>query len=513
MNASNIIDIGSRLELFVDDCLIARVSGVQRRLHHPIPQEVVMVTDQPWEGNACGMVTVFQDEGRYRMYYRGLQFALTDEGKHEPHPEYTCYAESDDGVHWERPELGLVEHEGSKKNNIVWGREERLGLHSLSPFRDPNPAATEDARYKSWMVGANPDHEGEPKTPGAKGLFPMKSSDGFHWELAKDGPGITYGRFDSHNVCFWDTVRSEYRSYHRNFLEREPYAAHENAAAGAVRGTRAQRDMLTATSQGFVEWSDSVFLTYERGKPDELYTNSIIPYFRAPHIFVGFPMRYIDRGWSDAMEDLPELEHRRQRADLVVRYGSALTDAMFMSSRDGRHFDLWHESFIRPGLRPQDNWTYADNLPNWGLVTTKSRFAGAPDELSIYTIEGYWRGESLNFRRHTLRMDGFVSVQAPASGGELVTKPVAFSGHELVLNFSASAAGSVKVEILQDEEDLPIEGYTLDDCREILGDDLERRVVWKGSSDVSRLAGVPIRLRFVMKDADLFAFGFREGTG
>ena len=68
------------------------------------------------------------------------------------------------------------------------------------------------------------------------------------------------------------------------------------------------------------------------------------------------------------------------------------------------------------------------------------------------------------------------------------------------------------MEILQDEEDLPIEGYALGDCREILGDDLERRVVWKGSPDVSRLAGLPIRLRFVMKDADLFAFGFREGT-
>ena len=97
-----------------------------------------------------------------------------------------------------------------------------------------------------------------------------------------------------------------------------------------------------------------------------------------------------------------------------------------------------------------------------------------------------------------------------APGGELVTKPLVFSGSELVLNFSASAAGSVKVEILQDEEDLPVEGHTLDDCREILGDDLERRVVWNGSPDVSRLAGVPIRLRFVMKDADLFAFGFRD---
>lgn len=509
MNEHRITNVGSRLELLVDDSLIARMSGVALRLHHPVPQEVALVTDRPWEGNASGMFAVFQDEGRYRMYYRGLQFTVTDDENGQPHPEFTCYAESDDGIHWERPELGLFEFDGSKQNNIVWGHEERFGLHCLSPFRDPNPAATENARYKSWCVGSNPNHEGPSKTPGAKGLFPMKSADGIHWTPMKEEPGITYGRFDSHNVAFWDAVRGEYRSYHRNFLESESYAVHEDAAAEGVRGTRSQRDILTATSGDFLNWTDSVFLTYEWGKPDHLYTNSIIPYFRAPHIFVGFPMRYVERPWSDAMEDLPELEHRRKRSNLNMRYGSALTDAMFMSSRDGRHFHLWPESFIRPGLRPQDNWVYADNLPNWGIVTTKSRFAGAPDELSIYAIEGYWRGESLNLRRYTLRQDGFVSAQASANGGELITRPLVFDGHELVLNFSASAAGSVKVEILQDEEDLPLEGYTLADCREILGDDLERRVVWNGSADVSGLAGLPIRLHFVMRDADLFAFQFR----
>ena len=504
------IDVGDWLELFVDDYLIAQMSGLERRLHRPVPQDVALVTDQPWEGNASGMVAVFQDEGLYRMFYRGLQFELEGEKDvRQPHPEFTCYAESEDGINWHRPELGLIEFQGSKKNNIIWNGGQHSCVHSLSPFKDTNPAADADARYKSWAIGANSGHDGPPKTPGAKGLFPMKSPDGIHWEFASDQPGITYGRFDSHNVCFWDEGRGEYRSYHRNFLERESYVAHEDAAPGAVRGTRAQRDMLTATSENFLDWSDSVYLTYERGKPDQLYTNSIIPYFRAPHILVGFPMRYVERPWGGAVEDLPELEHRRKRSDLSLRYGAALTDAMFMSSRDGRHFDLWPESFIRPGLRPQGNWTYADNLPNWGLVTTGSRFAGAPDEISLYTIEGYWRGNSLDLRRHTIRLDGFVSVQAPASGGELVTRPLVFSGGELTLNFSASAAGSVRVEILQDEEDLPLKGYTLDDCREVLGDDLERRVVWGENSDVSHLAGIPVRLRFQMRDADLYAFRFR----
>lgn len=510
MNPNAATDIGQRLELFVDDSLIARKSGVELRLHRPTPREVVLVTDRPWEGNACGMVTVFQDDDRYRMYYRGWHLMITDDGKMERRRECTCYAESTDGVHWERPDLGLVEFNGSKQNNIVMGHGLLPGLHTLAPFKDGNPAAPESARYKAWGVGANPDHAGPPKTPGIKGLFPLQSADGIRWQRATDNPAITHGRFDSHNVVFWDEVRGEYRSYHRNFLEPGPYAAqHDAVPAGGSRGTRSQRDMLTATSKDFLEWSDSALLTYERGKTDQLYTNSIIPYFRAPHIFVGFPMRYIERPWSDAIEDLPEREHRRRRSDLNERYGTALTDTMFMASRDGGHFDLWPESFIRPGLRPQDSWTYADIFPNWGIVTTASPFAGAPDELSIYVVEGYWRGESLNLRRYTMRQDGFVSVQAPASGGELVTRPLVFTGSELRLNFSASAAGSVKVEILQDQEDLPLAGYTLDDCREILGDDLDRRVVWSGSPDVSQLAGLPVRLRFVLSDADLFAFQFR----
>ena len=256
-------------------------------------------------------------------------------------------------------------------------------------------------------------------------------------------------------------------------------------------------------------WTEPVYIDYTQGRTDELYTNGIMPYFRAPHIFLGFPMRYIDRGWSEAIEDLPELEERRRRASVSERYGSPLTDGMFMSSRDGLTFNLWPESFIRPGLRPQDNWVYGDIWQNWGIVTTKSIFVGAPDELSFDTTEGYWRGTSTTLRRYALRLDGFVSVQAPLSGGELVTEPLIFAGSQLVINFSASAAGSIKVELLRDQMDTPIEGFTLDECVEVLGDDLERVVRWSGGPDLSRLAGIPLRLRFVLKDADLYSLQFR----
>ena len=78
-----------------------------------------------------------------------------------------------------------------------------------------------------------------------------------------------------------------------------------------------------------------------------------------------------------------------------------------------------------------------------------------------------------------MRVDGFVSLNAPLSGGEMVTKPLSFKGRDLELNFSASAAGSVRVEILHAQVDTAIEGFGLADCVEILGDDLERKVRWE----------------------------------
>jgi hypothetical protein len=111
--------------------------------------------------------------------------------------------------------------------------------------------------------------------------------------------------------------------------------------------------------------------------------------------------------------------------------------------------------------------------------------------------------------RFVLRTDGFASVHAGADVGELVTQPLRFAGRELVINYSTSASGSVRVEIL-DGSGQPIPDFTLADSRNLVGDAIEQPVSWKNGSDVSSLAGQPIRLRFVMQEADLFAMQFRQ---
>jgi hypothetical protein len=72
---------------------------------------------------------------------------------------------------------------------------------------------------------------------------------------------------------------------------------------------------------------------------------------------------------------------------------------------------------------------------------------------------------------------------------------------------ATSAAGSIRVE-LQSAGGKPIEGFSLSDCVEVIGDELARTVSWAGGTDVSRFAGQPVRLRFVLVDADLYALQF-----
>ncbi len=96
------IDIGSRLELMVDNTLIdTRSANAKFVLHHPVPQEVVIKHDSPWEGSGCGYHSIFQDGDKYKMYYKAWHLDV-QQGKLGPNPSnFTCYAESKDGIHWE----------------------------------------------------------------------------------------------------------------------------------------------------------------------------------------------------------------------------------------------------------------------------------------------------------------------------------------------------------------------------------------------------------------------------
>lgn len=449
-----VIDLGGRRELFVDDFLIDRAEGVQLRLARPAARDVAIVHDAPWEGNICYYHTVLRDDRLYRMYYRGAHY---DEAEDRVSHQVVCCAESRDGIHWDKPDLGLVAFKGSTHNNIVW---DGWGAHNFAPLRDPNPAAAPEARYKA--LGSH-----------GEALFAFASADGLRWRRLGDEPVITQGKFDSQNLAFWDAGRGLYVEYHRDFF------AHEGER---IRG------ITTGTSTDFVHWTDPVWLDFGQAPVEHLYVNQVQPYPRAPHLYVGFAKRFLAR----------RIVHGHKYP--------GVSDVVFMTSRDGVAFRRWGEALIRPGPQPE-RWMNRNNFVACGVVTTASQHPGTADELCLYSIEGYYRGPACRMRRYTLRLDGYVSAQAPLAGGELVTKPFTFAGARLTLNCATSAAGTVRVE-LQDGDGRALAGYGLADCDEIFGDDVARAVAWGGRADVSPLAGRTVRLRVFLADADLYALQF-----
>ena len=468
----SIISIQSRVELFEDTALVENMAGVTLQLHRPVPAESVITFDAPWEGNNNWDVVVFKDDARYRMYYRSVPGQVEASGKNWG--LYVCYAESRDGIHFTKPELGLVEFHGSKANNIIlgdgtpaWDRPES----DFTPFRDLNPACLPAETYKATGGGG-------------KGLFAMVSPDGIHWTQKGRTPIIAQevrpkpnNLFDSQNVVFWDTIQKQYVAYLRDSYP----------LPGNGEMTRAIR---RSVSKDFANWSDPEWISYGNQPVNQFYTNAITPYFRAPHIYFGFPMRFL----------------ASRNAKLPVEYdplrGKGLTDTVFISSRDGMNWSRrFLEAFLPPGPDPL-NWTDRNNTFALGLVPT-----GA-GEMSVYYVQHY-RLPSIHVRRGVLRLDGIVSVNAPYAGGELVTKPFTFTGRRLVVNYATSAAGSLRVE-MQDAGGKSLPGRALKDSVDFFGDSVGQVITWDSGSDLSRWIGESVRLRFVLMDADLYSYQFRD---
>ena len=455
-------EIGSRLEPFIDDWLIDRMKGVSLRLHQPGPKEVAFRFDQPWEGTSSIFIRVMKDGDVYRNWYR----AGADR------EQAAAYAESVDGINWERPNLGMVEYDGSTDNNILLQDD---GITNLAVFRDDNPAATEDERYKAIAKG--------PKIDGRATIRGLTSPDGFRWKVIEVDPILIapddgWPMFDSTNVAFWDEVQGQYVAYMRGW-----FPSKDRVSSDLRKGVRSIR---RSVSPDFRRWSPPEFIDMGKTEPEHLYTNAATPYFRAPHIYLMFPRRFV--------------VGRKLRDDWAE---DGLSDAVFMSSRDGVHWDRRFMEPLIPTGRDIDDWTDRSRTPGVGLVPT------GPDEMSIYYKE-HNRLPSVRMRRGVFRTDGIVSLYSTYAGGEFVTHPLRFDGNELVLNYATSAAGSIRVE-LQDADGTPFPGYGISDCDEIFGDEIERVVRWRGSSNVSGVAGRLVRVRVTtLNYADFYSLRFRR---
>ena len=495
-----VLDIGSRLELFVDRYLIDKLDGVALRLCTPVDEGCVLKFDRPWEGRFCAYVTVLHDGDVYRLYYRGWPVADGSVAA------VTCYAESRDGIHWQKPDLGLFEAGGSKQNNITLavyrgysgkditdlspGAASYTIVHNFSPFLDTNPKASPESRYKAvgrysaYELGElDPDYQG-PKKQTALAAF--ISPDGVRWKPLQDEPWFVDGPgvFDSQNVAFWSEAEQQYVLYYRK----------------AIEGVRS---IVRTTSQDFVNWSEPKSMVYSDTNSfvpsHQLYTNQTHPYFRANQLYIATAARF--------MPGRQALTPAEASAIDVGTGGGGIkdtSDAVLMTTRAGTNsYDrTFMSALIRPGIGPR-NWVSRTNYPALNVVQT------GDTEMSLYVNQDYGQ-PTAHLRRYSFRIDGLASARAPYAGGELLTKVMRFEGDRLVINFATSAAGFVKVEV-QGPEGQVLSGYSLKESREMIGNEIEKTVSWGGKSDLSEIAGRPVRLRFVMQDADLYSMRFVHG--
>jgi hypothetical protein len=508
------IAVGSQKQLFIDDRFIAKSDGITLTMNPPHQtHEPVLVADRPWEGRIGSYNAVLNESDRFRMWYDVSP------------PDRTCriirggaYAESDDGIHWTKPDLGLIDYQGSKANNLIapqpigsesyWfsvGRSLDLAMQGSSVFRDSNPACPPEERYKLWakMQGIMP--AGQKLDPGetplgvragdaledaqrvmSSGLVAMYSEDGIRWNVYEKR--VETGACDTLNVATWDERLGQYVGYVRMIPN--------------IDGAK-YRSVGRLVSDDFQNWSatESVLEADEidlgaRGGPDagisvDIYTNGFTKYPYAEDAYFLMPSYYYH--WD------PDS-------------GPRTLDVRLLTSRDGID---WRPAGARsPFLR----------LGQWGSLSSRSVHAFPTVVRVGDELWGYYTGRNSNHSgvvdpladgqrsgifRAVSRLDGFISADAPYEGATLTTPPVVFTGRQLELNLDTSAGGVVRVEI-QSAEGKPLDGYTLADADDLNGNSVRMPVRFSGSTDIGRLAGVPIRLSLQMYDCKLYAFQFAD---
>ena len=484
---NNAVTIGSRRELFVDHLLIDRLDNTHLRLHEPVSGGVAIQNDKPWEGPANGPMSVIEVDDRLLMYYRG--WALTDAADQNG---VGCVAESrDGGVTWTKPVLNFVTRPDWPDNNIIATDDgEPRFAFPCAPWVDTRPGVPAAERIK--MIQSEPvsgeQHTAMRDPAGPKRLAFWASADGFTFRKLDPQPHMVSDLrncFDGGNTLFWSETEQQYVLYYRWY----------DGEWG-----RGRRSMARTTSKDLMAWTPSVPMTYGDTPREEFYVNNTQPYFRAPHLYVAPAARFMEG--RQVLTDAQAAECGVKAIGPHVYYKDCSDGVLLTSRARSTVYDrTFMETFIRPGLG-YGHWVSRTNYPLTGILPA------GKGQIQMFVSRHYMQ-ESWHIERLLLRTDGFASVSAPWAGGELVTKPFTFAGSALELNYRTGAPGFVRVEI-QDAAETPIPGHTLEDCPEIIGDEIERVVAWTSGADVSRLAGRPVRLRFVMKDADLFALRFRK---
>ena len=470
------IQIDSGKQLFFDHRFIAESGGVELVMNSPSRAGKVLGPDRPWEDfRLTSYFTVVQDGDLCRMYYS----CFSKDQWHTPdawdNDAFLCYAESRDGIHWDKPNLGIVEFEGSKDNNII--------LKSVvdgTVFLDPN--SPPERRYK--LLHTVGPHKG--------GLRVSYSADGIHFTIPAEP--VSPWTPDSQQNAFWDPIRRKYVAFLRAI---EEMGISRNPDGAWRRVVRVELDDIEKPWP--TETPPIVFAPDTKDLPDvDFYTNACFRYPWADNAYFMFPANYhhfpAEMG-NDGLLDVSiacsrdSIEWKRPDRRSYVTMG--------MEGEWDSKFLMMGVGVVRMGNEIYQYYNGV-NLSHGGTRRM------ADQEREKFRRWG-WMG------RLVQRLDGFYSADFEYGGGHLLTPPLVFKGNRLTLNINTSAVG-VAHAALVDMEGNPYPGFSNEDCLDIMANDIAYTVAWKGGEDVASLAGKPVRLLLHARSTKLYAFQFMEKT-
>ena len=505
-----VIHLGTKREMFWNNYLVDdALTTAQNRMQKPTCVGPVKWLGEKVEEGSISYPCIMRDDKGYRMYYVAWhqeQSEFTDE-EIVAAVSRVCVLESQDGMNWTRPNVGLYEFDGNKDNNIVIPHTDFRD--NAFVFYDTNPNCPPEEKYKCFVDGIPAKNEEERRRPGAmkRGLWYYYSADGYKFNCY----GLVHvcGNYDTLNTARWDGEKyvAYIRNYHNFPMEHASGAITIDGIEDINEHVIPQpeknlgiRDIRVMYSDDFRNWSRPERIQFNDDLDIPMYTNNVIVYDRAPHILIGMPVRYCERKkWTENFAQMPRVDFRQEMiAAGTPREGLAITDCIFMWSRDGLHWDRSMESFMTPRYEKKYNWVYGDCYPSYGYIDTGDEY------LNFYTIEYSSVDESAKpLMLHKIRKDGFGCYWSGGKEEVLVTKPITFEGSKLHLNFEGSAYGHLYVEVLS------ADGKTsFGKSFEIFGDNIDRVVTLEDGSDFSQFAGKPVRLKFSMLDTKLYSLKF-----
>jgi len=505
------LDVGTRKSLVFDDTLFDESSGftvesdVAARGDQP-----VLVPDRPWElGGIRGdsNVSFMWHEGCYRLWY-AVEYIEPERSAGEVHASGAdtslhgrldaktladlrgasrtyalCYAVSKDGKSWTKPGLGVTRYGRNRNTNIVF-----LGRLGCTVFLDLHAPAKE--RFK-MIYGGGPRlphvhlKEDVPAQEIYHAIYGAYSEDGIRWTSYPE-PIIPWYT-DTTNVAYWDDRIEKYVAFVRS---NEGMIYRDGKTVTPDVGSRLRyRAIGRAESSSFQCFP----------APDRVM---------APSVAERRCYRTGVDHYNSAALKYP------YAADSYFLFSSSfyhepdMLDVHLCTGRDGVHYRRWQTPFLGLGVE--------------GTFDSRSVYMGAGiardgDSLLLaYAGYPYAHGRSGSAALFSggigiarVLLDRFVAQRARASGGKLVTLPCRFAGRRLEVNMDAHAGGCLKVEIL-DESAHPVAGFSGRAADWLWGNDIRRRVTWRGGDDVSVLRGRTVRLRFSGKACKLYSFQFMD---